>query len=230
MVEQNKLSVNLGNPLPDLNAHECLYVHQGDEQEALTICFKRTVRIVSFLPFASLEIAKIKKTPARRWHHLQSPSRPRQLPTLQCCSLQGNSPGEHDAQGRLLHACSWYVSLTIYPHLPKTSRQLAKKATDREALWMGFESTRPFAIKVLLGGVNAISGEPVIETFATALGRARLINEGNSIQDYAVVDPANYSQLWLDGIAEQNGRVMQFLGVRAGSGYSVEAQVTDRER
>jgi hypothetical protein len=109
--------------------------------------------------------------------------------------------------------------------LPRTSRQLANKATDREALWIGFESTRPFAIKVLLGGVNAISGEPVVETFATALRRARLINEGKSIQDYAVVDPANYSQLWLDGIAEQNGRVMQFVAVRAGSGYSVEAQI-----
>ncbi len=59
MAEKNKLSVNLSNPLPELNAHECLYVHQSDDQEALTICFKRTVRIVSFLLFALLEIAKI---------------------------------------------------------------------------------------------------------------------------------------------------------------------------
>jgi hypothetical protein len=73
------------------------------------------------------------------------------------------------------------------------------------ALWIGFESTRPFAIKVLLGGVNAISGETIIENVATALRGARLINEGKSIQDYAVVDPANHSQLWLDGVAEKNG-------------------------
>jgi hypothetical protein len=32
-----------------------------------------------------------------------------------------------------------------------------------------------------------------------------MINEGKSIQDYAIVDPANHSQLWLDGVAEQNG-------------------------
>jgi hypothetical protein len=60
MAEKNKLSVNLGNSLPEINAHECLYVHEGNEQEALTIYFSRTVRIVSFLPFALLEIAKNK--------------------------------------------------------------------------------------------------------------------------------------------------------------------------
>jgi hypothetical protein len=60
MAEKNKLTVNLGNPVPDINAHECLYVNQGDEQEALTISFQRTIRIVSFLPFALLEIAKNK--------------------------------------------------------------------------------------------------------------------------------------------------------------------------
>jgi hypothetical protein len=59
MAEKNKLTVNLGNPVPDINAHECLYVNQGDEQEALTISFQRTIRIVGFLPFALLERAKI---------------------------------------------------------------------------------------------------------------------------------------------------------------------------
>jgi hypothetical protein len=119
------------------------------------------------------------------------------------------------------------VSLTHHgPNLSKTSRQLANKAAEREALWIGFESTRPFAIKVLLGGINAISGEPIIETVATALRRARMINEGKSIQDYAVVDPAHHSQLWLDGIAQENGKVMQFVAVQTGSGYSVEAQIT----
>jgi hypothetical protein len=77
--------------------------------------------------------------------------------------------------------------------------------------------------------VNAISGEPIIETFATALRRARLINEGKSIQDYAVVDPANYSQLWLDGVAKENGKVTQFVAVPTGSGYSIEAQIANAD-
>ncbi|PMD28575.1 hypothetical protein NA56DRAFT_653256 [Hyaloscypha hepaticicola] len=188
MVEQNKLSINLGNPPPDLNAHECLYVHQGDEQEALTICFKRTVRI------------------------------PEDGTTYNLPPGLGNFP--------LYNVAHYKETL---PESMMLKGGCFMPVHDREALWIGFESTRPFAIKILLGGVNAISGEPLIEAFATALGRARLINEGKSIQDYAVVDPANYSQLWLDGIAEQNGRVMQFLGVRAGSGYSVEAQIANAD-
>ena len=51
MAAVNRLTVNLGKPLPDLNAHECLYVHQGDDQKALTVSFKRTVRVVS-IPLA----------------------------------------------------------------------------------------------------------------------------------------------------------------------------------
>jgi hypothetical protein len=108
-------------------------------------------------------------------------------------------------------------------------RHLANKATEREALWIRLKSTRPFAVKVFLGGINAISGEPVIETFATALRRARLLNEQKAIRDYAVVDPANHSQLWLDGIAKQNGTVMQFVAVPTGSGYSVEAQIAQAD-
>jgi hypothetical protein len=62
---------------------------------------------------------------------------------------------------------------------------------------------------------------------ATALRRARLLNEQKSIQDYAVIEPANHSQLWLDGIAKQNGTVGQFVAVPTGSGYSVEAQIAN---
>jgi len=62
---------------------------------------------------------------------------------------------------------------------------------DREkGLWVNFESNRPFAVRVWLGGINAISGEPIIETFTTALRRAKLLKK-KAIQDYVVVDPAN---------------------------------------
>ncbi|TVY65745.1 hypothetical protein LSUE1_G008321 [Lachnellula suecica] len=100
---------------------------------------------------------------------------------------------------------------------------------DREGLWVGFESTRPFAIKLYLGGINAISGEPIIETFATPLRRAKLLEEKKAIQNYVVVDPANQGQLWLDGIAKLNGKVMQFVAVPSGSGYSVESQISSND-
>jgi hypothetical protein len=47
MAAENKLSVHLGKAIHDLNAHKCLYVHQGDEKKALTVSFKRTIRVVS---------------------------------------------------------------------------------------------------------------------------------------------------------------------------------------
>ncbi|XMA12191.1 hypothetical protein WAI453_004982 [Rhynchosporium graminicola] len=41
MATTNQLWVNLGRPLPELNAHKCLLVHQGNDEEALKIKFKR---------------------------------------------------------------------------------------------------------------------------------------------------------------------------------------------
>lgn len=64
-----------------------------------------------------------------------------------------------------------------------------------------------------------------METFATTLRRSRLVHEKSSIQGYVVTDPDSTGQLWLDGIAKPNGRVMQFVSVLVGSGYSVEAQI-----
>jgi hypothetical protein len=117
-----------------------------------------------------------------------------------------------------------------YSKLSPTFRpSLLTTSTEREALWIRFKSTRPFAIKVYLGGINAISGEPIIENFATSLRRSRLLQEKKSIQDYAVIDPADKGQLWLDGIAKVNGKVMQFVAVPSGSGYSVEAQIASIE-
>jgi len=47
MASGNQLRVNLGKPILNLNAHGCLYVHQGTDQNALTVSFKRTIRVVS---------------------------------------------------------------------------------------------------------------------------------------------------------------------------------------
>ena len=93
-------------------------------------------------------------------------------------------------------------------------------------MWISFKSTRPFAVKIYLGGINTISGEPIIGNFATALRRSRLLKEKKTIQDYVVVDPTEEGQLWLDGVAKLNGKVMQFVAVKSGSGYSVESQIS----
>lgn len=76
-----------------------------------------------------------------------------------------------------------------------------------------------------MGAVNAVSGEPVIETAATKLRRQNLLSRKESIQDY-IITP---SQKWLDGIATAKGQVRQFVAMPIGGVYSVEKQVTGEE-
>ena len=92
-------------------------------------------------------------------------------------------------------------------------------------MWIRFESDQRFAIKIHVGGVNAISAEPMIENAATRLRRLHRLATKKSIQDY-VVTP---DQLWLDGIASEDGHVRQFVAMPLGSRYSVEAQVTGED-
>lgn len=91
-------------------------------------------------------------------------------------------------------------------------------------MWINFSSTRPFAIKISAGGVNAISGEPAGDNVATILRRKLRLAEGKPIQDYVV----SGQQKWLDGIATADGKVRQFVATPVGT-YSVEAQMTSRE-
>jgi hypothetical protein len=92
-------------------------------------------------------------------------------------------------------------------------------------MWINFEASRPFAVKVFLGGINAVSGESSNEDMATRLRRNTLLSQGQSVQDY-VVPPR---QQWLDGVAKSDGRVMQFVAAPMGNGYSVEAQMTGKD-
>lgn len=73
--------------------------------------------------------------------------------------------------------------------------------------------------------VVAVSGELAAEDEETMDRRAALLAEGKFIQDYLVVP----NQLWLDGIANGNGTVRQFVATPLGSGYSVEAQIRGHE-
>ncbi|KAF4460083.1 integral membrane [Fusarium albosuccineum] len=96
---------------------------------------------------------------------------------------------------------------------------------QHEAMWIEFESNKCYAIKIYVGNVNAISGEPATETAATSLRRRNLLKNNVNIQDYVVVP----GQKWLDGIAVELGKVRQFVAMPVGSGYSVEAQATGEE-
>ena len=74
---------------------------------------------------------------------------------------------------------------------------------QREAMWISFNSYgmysgEPYAIRVFVGGVNGITGEPMVPDMSTLL-KAR--NGVPPKQDYMVVPP----QPWLDGVAVAPG-------------------------
>lgn len=95
----------------------------------------------------------------------------------------------------------------------------------REAMWLEFSADIPFAVKISVGGVNAISGFPVVETDRTRDKRRRMLSRGTTIQDYVVLP----EQPWLDGIVSHDGNVRQFVAQPQGSGFTVEAQVYGNE-
>lgn len=80
---------------------------------------------------------------------------------------------------------------------------------EREALWIGFSGAvwKPHAVKILCGGVNAVSGRP---DEADTLGEP---------QDYLVCP----QQPWLDGFNAGGGAVRQLVAMPLGRGYAVEA-------
>ncbi|KAF4995273.1 hypothetical protein FGRMN_5238 [Fusarium graminum] len=92
---------------------------------------------------------------------------------------------------------------------------------EREALWINLKAKRRYVVKIFVGGINAVSGEPVVPNAATTLRRRNLVKNGESLQDYIVVS----GQHWLDGIAVKPGEVRQFVAMPVGSGPSVEAQL-----
>src|SRR5277367_1231360 len=94
---------------------------------------------------------------------------------------------------------------------------------------MNFTATRPFATKVCVGGISAISGEPVVETLATLARRQKLVGSKLPIQDYLVAGPTTKHQDWIDEILGENDSVAQFVAMPQGSGYTVEGQISGRE-
>lgn len=93
-------------------------------------------------------------------------------------------------------------------------------------MWIKFEGGSEFAVKVYVGGINAVSGESKTEDMAMILKKRRQRLQRNlPIQDHMVT----HDQLWLDGIARADGTVSQFVAAPVGSGYSAEAQITGRD-
>ncbi|KAJ9655863.1 hypothetical protein H2201_008713 [Coniosporium apollinis] len=89
---------------------------------------------------------------------------------------------------------------------------------QREAMYILFQCASdksPYAVRVFVGGVNAVSGR----SWKTKSSRQ------SALQDYVVVPP----QSWLDGIAVDTTTVKQFVAMPLGSGYSVEKQITGSE-
>jgi hypothetical protein len=86
---------------------------------------------------------------------------------------------------------------------------------QREALWLGFDGAewKPNAVKVAVGGVNAVSGT--------------VWEEGldEEEQNYLVCP----DQPWLDGINAGDGFIKQFVASPLGSDNTVEGQITGRE-
>jgi hypothetical protein len=79
---------------------------------------------------------------------------------------------------------------------------------QREALWLGFSaaSWKPNALKVIVGGINAVSGRP---DDGAGLG---------SPQDYLVCP----DQPWLDGFNAGGDVIRQFVAMPLGQGYGIE--------
>jgi hypothetical protein len=86
----------------------------------------------------------------------------------------------------------------------------------REALWLGFSAAawKPNAVKVIAGGINAVSGLP---------------DEGDGLdeQQNYVVCP---DQPWLDGCNIGGGVIRQFVAMPLGEGYGLGANTVEGER
>lgn len=87
---------------------------------------------------------------------------------------------------------------------------------QREALWLEFNSSywRPNVVKVAAGKVNAVTGK----SWNQSLSEVE--------QDYMVCPPQN----WLDGFKTGHGTVRQFIAMPLGKGYTVEEQLTNKDK
>jgi hypothetical protein len=104
------------------------------------------------------------------------------------------------------------AGLGLFPIVPfdhEDRQELLVPMYRQEALWIGFSGKiwKPNALKVLIGGINAVSGRPDDNV---TLGAP---------QDYLVCP----LQPWLDGFNAGDGSIRQFVAMPVGEGRSIEA-------
>ncbi|TAQ90814.1 hypothetical protein B7494_g887 [Chlorociboria aeruginascens] len=87
-----------------------------------------------------------------------------------------------------------------------------------------FAPEAKYAIRVFIGGVNGLSGEPVKANMATVLKR---LNGIERTQDYLYLRGGdNPAQQWLDGVSIAPGIVRQFVAAQPLSSETIEHQIT----
>jgi hypothetical protein len=87
-----------------------------------------------------------------------------------------------------------------------------------------FAPEAKYAVRVFIGGVNGLSGEPVKANMATVLKR---LNGIERTQDYLYVRGGdNPAQQWLDGVSIAPGIVRQFVAAQSLSQETIEHQAT----
>lgn len=108
-------------------------------------------------------------------------------------------------------------SLGPLPLLALGDEEFVAPLRRAEAMWLGFDAPywKPRALKIGIGGVDAISGDAF-----------KLDVLSRRPQDYVVIP----NQPWLDGINAGDGFIRQFVAVPLGEGLTVEAQLTGVER
>jgi len=83
---------------------------------------------------------------------------------------------------------------------------------QREAMWISFSASRPCAVKIGVGKINAVTGKA---------WQSKSLSASEEEQNYCAIP----KQLWLDGINCGDGYVRQFVAMPLGKGYTVEHQV-----
>lgn len=95
-----------------------------------------------------------------------------------------------------------------------------------EAMWLNFNCSYPWAVKIAAGLVNAVTGD----SWDTDLHRGespshiRRPDADEPVQDYVTIP----EQPWLDGFNVGSGKIRQFVAMPLGGGHSAEEQVTGR--
>ena len=108
-----------------------------------------------------------------------------------------------------------------FPYFYNGAQRIVPMNHENEALYLNFANSNqfaPVAIKVLSGGINAITGEKESEATYTTL---RNNDENGAGQNYMLVP----GQPWLDGFMSKDNAVRQFIAVNLGQGKSIEEKL-----